>query len=548
MDWDPGASSEAVRKVNGFLDRAVQQIALDAPFLFHEEELRFRTQVTVEPTLAQDGLLVMTDNLPPQTAVNPWTLTTFLDRSTTDVVEWSVDRTWDGRRLDLLDASGNVLHRTRIQSVSNYNDGTSDLVKVTITTPIDTDTHGSGPFKFRVYTSEYWLQDDIIEIRNIRVLSESSRRPIKIIGQRDAEDIALPGMDSISAPGTPRVAYRRGNMSLPSPNTGPAVELGDETVATERWQGPEPPGKFSYVITYTWGKRSAEYRNSGPGWWAGGALAWDNEGPGSSNTTKPWSEDRFKEPLWESAPSPVSAEVTVPAPATLGTNVGAVKLTLPNIEYQLGFLLAGTTSFATAFERANTGLSGWHVRVYRRRHTADFTNYTGFGGTQLGQSIDSLHKLDIDDAFYLLLETSIDDINEGVVWDYGRIVPDFRRRLRDVHGYQGIQLWPWPDAEYDIEMRVLRRPKRLVSDQDTPHVRAEAADLILFKAATYLYEHLGQPGSAAQSEMNYNDRLQTLRKRYGDLRPSGVPVYKKKARFGGFRRSRTLWNRIGDDS
>lgn len=547
VDWDPGASEEAVRRVNGFINDALEQAVLDAPFLFYEDSVRFRTQPSVEPTLVLDGLTVITDTTPANTPENPWVLTTTLDRSTSGVVAWKNDRTWDGRWLDIMDTSGNVLHRTRIQSVSFYNNGANDLVKVAITTPIDHETHGTGPFKYRVYTPVYWVRDDVIEVRNARLLTDDTRQSLSFITQEDAEYNSLVGDDSVDTEGTPSLIYRRGNFTLPGPNTAPLAEIGDPAELTERWQGPEPPGKFSYRITFTWGKRSSEYQSAGPGWWAGPLDNWTATGPGSSGTDKAWAEDRSKEPLWESAPSPISAEVTVSAPATTSTTVGAVKLTLPNIEYMLGYLLAGTTSAATAFERASTGLSGWHVRVYRRRHTEDFTNYTGFGNNQLGQSIDSLVKLDIDDSYYLLAEMAIDDINGGVIWDYGRILPDYRRKLRSVHGYQGIQMWPWPDAEYDVELRVLKRPERLTSGSDVPHIRSELQDLILTYAMSYLYGMIGDPAESMKSMRDYESQLAKARKRYGDARPASQPMRMTRTRASGFRRRRAMWNRINED-
>lgn len=547
VDWDPAPSADGVRRLNSYLDRATQQLALEAPFVFHEESVRFRTQTNVEPTLATDTISVMTDTTPSTTPVNPWTFTTNLDRSTTSVAAWKPDRTWDGRWIDVLDATTEaVLHRTQIQSVSWYNDGSNDLVKIVVKTPIDTERHGTGPFTWRVYTPVYWLQDDIVDVKNIRIIDNTQRSPIMVISPKDAEDLAFDSTDNINSPGLPSYAWEAGHFQLKGPNTSVLAELASDT-SGQRWIGPEPPGKFSYIITYTWGKRDSEYQNAGAGYWAGSMTRWQNLGSGSSNSPDEYSRDRAKEPLWESPPSPISAEVTVSPPGTPSTTVPGVKLTFPNINYQLGHFMVGTETAATAFNRANSGLSGWHIRIYRRRHTEDFTNYTGFGNNQAGQSIDVLSRLDIDDAYYLLAEHNAGDVNSTNIFDTGEILPDYRRRLRDVHGYRGVMLHPMPDAEYDMEVRCVRRPPRLVSDQDAPKIHAEARDLIIYKASTYAYEHMGQPGNAARSEAKYTDLLMTARKRYGDMRPADTPVYRRKARASRIRGTR-LFNHIDESS
>ncbi|NIN66711.1 MAG: hypothetical protein GTO63_18890, partial [Anaerolineae bacterium] len=47
-------------------------------------------------------------------------------------------------------------------------------------------------------------------------------------------------------------------------------------------------------------------------------------------------------------------------------------------------------------------LSGWHVRIYRRRHTANFTNYQFL--SNVGREANSLNKMDIPDQYFLLAE------------------------------------------------------------------------------------------------------------------------------------------------
>ncbi|NIN66712.1 MAG: hypothetical protein GTO63_18895, partial [Anaerolineae bacterium] len=68
---------------------------------------------------------------------------------------------------------------------------------------------------------------------------------------------------------------------------------------------------FSYLVTYTWGKRDSQFRNPGPGFWDASPLdSWDYA-DASGNSNELWARNRSREPLWESAPSPISEEVTV---------------------------------------------------------------------------------------------------------------------------------------------------------------------------------------------------------------------------------------------
>jgi hypothetical protein len=148
----------------------------------------------------------------------------------------------------------------------------------------------------------------------------------------------------------------------------------------------------------------------------------------------------------------------------------------------------------------------------------------------VGQTIDSLSKLDISDKFYLLAEVRIDDINDGVFLDDGRYIPDYLRPLREIHGYQAIQLYPKPDARYEVDVRCVRRPEKLVDDTDAPRIHAEAVDVLIHRALMLLYEHQGQAQLAELARARYNDNLAVLKKRYASQKPSHIPTARRMAR------------------
>lgn len=538
VDWDPSPTPDAVSLIDSCYNDAVQQVALEMPFLFHESWIRFRTQPDVEPTLATDTITLVDDTDP--AATNPWTFDTDLSQQTSGAVQWKNDRSWDGRWIDILHPTTKaVLHRTRIQSVSLRFDefGTTSWARVTIEIPFDWDRHGKGPFLWRVYTPEYYLPDDVIEYRNARLLSESHPYPLQVLGQREAEELGL-ASEGHRASGYPRWAFRREHFQLPGPNTAPDPA---KDVELAPWLGPEPWGKFSYVITWTWGKRDAEFQAPGMGYWAGDADEWLSQGPLSGNTVQEWSENRFREPLFESAPSPISKIVDVTPPVENQSGAGVV-LTLPNIEYMLGYFAKGIKATLDAWERAHHGRSGWHVRIYRRRHSvANLTNYGLIGVTTPGSRVSQLHLLDLQDAYYLLAEMPINHTNEGRFIDDGSIIPDYRRRLRDVNGYQSMRLHPPPNAEYDVHMRAVRRPQRLVSPSDAPRIHAEAEDVIHYLALTYLYEHMKDPGGVVRAKAMYDEKVAFVNKRYGDLRPTGGKMQIQPVRATTHRRLRYRW-------
>ena len=74
-----------------------------------------------------------------------------------------------------------------------------------------------------------------------------------------------------------------------------------------------------------------------------------------------------------------------------------------------------------------------------------------------------------------------------------------------------------PDGAYDIDLRVLRRPQPLMHDHDAPRIHEEGGDLLIRKVLSFFYEMQGNQDIGVLSEQKYQDLLQTLTKRYGNL-------------------------------
>jgi hypothetical protein len=638
-DWAPKKSVEAKTRLNEFINRAYQQLALEAPFLFFQSELEFATQEQViSNDEVTDAAGVMLDRLicvdedhdsnfaptvraaeavspPPDGDAtkyfgNPWVWKLNLNG---DAVAWGsfksqggilpkTDGSWDGRRIDIgLEPRGGTggettWFQTRIRTIwkiekpddegedekqyyfSLWNPVPIEKYKFTI------EPNQIGPFKYRIYTDRYYLPDDFIQAQDFLCQGKDSaedtprQNMIDVVFQYTADSYALDDQFR-TIKGRPYKAFRREHFQLPAPNTAPIAEhwefVEDPTAADVilnenfYWSGPEPAGEFSYIVTYTWGKRDIAFSNPGPG-------AFDSNY--TNNATSQWVEEtgyeptypggltgppydvgagwpasssRFREPLWESAPSPPSQKITVmnqyleSLPVT-GPRFPATLVRLPNIEFMLGMLgqgsyeqtLGGGGSVQRSFKRAFAGRSGFKVRIYRRRHSADFSKYQhlpAFGGAiydslalntglTVGPPAYDSHPepeghIEISDAYYLLAEVDTMAATRGYFIDNGQLHPDYSRRLRDTHGYQSMCLYPIPDQRYVIRVNCIRRPERLIDDADVPYVQAEACDILVSKAMELWYEMNGNESAASNVRSRYQNELFILAKRYGDLKP-----------------------------
>jgi hypothetical protein len=271
--------------------------------------------------------------------------------------------------------------------------------------------------------------------------------------------------------GRPHVVFRGNHRQIDAPNTPPiaTLETNREDVA---WNGPEPMGVFDYCFTYVWGKRESELK----------------------------SPQGHYEPLWESAPSPISNKITMTEGASTQSLTETVVLTLPNIDHELNFYkeLSGSSIVAPL----RTTRSGLKKRIYVRRYAA----YTD-------QPANS-PVIETPEIFFLIDE--VDGSSESYVHDGGTI-PDYYRRLKEVHGYQSIRMWPSPDANYEVDLRVLRRPQPLVHDHDAPRIHEDGVDLLIQRALAFFYELQGSHEVSGIAFQRYGDILKTLTKRFGNL-------------------------------
>jgi len=568
-DYSPSSSPEAISRVNSFINRAYNQLALEAPFLFFETELTMAVEPDVSSGAGTDALndrikLAGTNTLPRSPSGNdPWTWKTTYTATqaataSNNLTVWKYDRSWDGRIIEITAEDGTLV-RNQIRSVWLE----SDIYHMTFVRPWDTtaypDTNYDG-FTYKILTESYPLPDNMIELKSARLRDKSNNFPLDVIGQQQAEQLQLISPSTNVTSGIPRSIFRRGHMRLQGPAVPPVVTLADSSVTSDgslehEWLGPEPPGSFQYKVTYTWGKRDSEFQLPGLGHWEGMASGYLNTGqnfPGSVEDETDAngslaSRNRYREPWIESPASPESNVVELtPVDEQGGSAYPAVRISLPNIEYALGFLNT-VVSGGSTYTRQSMMQSGIYIRIYRKRLTTDFDGYRT--GTNVVQNL-FRSQLDAAEDYYLLAETRITEGTwaKGWFFDNGEIIPDYNRRLRDIHGYQTIAFYPRPDQRYPVSLRCIVRPQELADDDDTPLIHAEAMDILIERAMSFFYESLGNAQLSVASRAKYQAELQTLSNRYGDLRPASVPVLRRMSRVRSSARTNRKWNKRLTDS
>lgn len=565
-DYSPNSSPEAISRVNGFINRAYKQLSLEAPFMFFESKVQLATEPDSKSLSDDDTVSIVQSSIGTE-QVEPFTFKTDYTTveqaaSPTTLTDWKIDRSWDGRMIEFTTSDGTLVHN-QIRSV--WKNTSDNKIYLTLLRPYDKD-FGTSELKFRVYSPYYALPDDVIQLKSARLRDVDSNYPLDVLGQREAEERQLDGPSSQVASGIPRVIFRRGHQKMRGPSVPPVASIDTGLVGTGEtaeafkypWFGPEPPGTFEYVVTYTWGKRDTEFMLPGLAQWNDHADPFQNtsaktflsKSPASGNTLSATplnaARNRYREPRFESAPSPASNKVThtyteSAAVGSLSSPYAAVKISLPNSEYAMGYLnkfIEGTST--TKAIRDSLHQSGVYVRIYRKRTSTLLDNYDEM---QLRADGLGTSQLDSAEAFYLLAEFRVEDTNGGVFYDDGQIMPDYDRRLRDVHGYQTMQFYPKPDKRYVTDIRCVLRPTELVDEDDTPVVHAEALNVLLQRAMALFYENLGQPQLAQVCYGYYREELLTLSKRYGDLRPPGVPVLRRMTRAQSSYRSNSYYRK-----
>jgi len=465
--------------MNRWINAAYFQIAEEAPFLFFEDIIPFSIDPDGVPTLASDTLSVVT--------TDAWVLRQDLISTTLDMLVWNTGRNWSGRIVSVEDADGRW-HDFRIREVWSAGVFPNIHSYMSIEKPWPTAVLPTG-MNYRIRTSEIALPDSTMEVRSMTLKREQLDYPLTVIGQDRAEFASLNMADRLQSQGVPRWCFRREYQVLQAPTFDPVASSDDSLAA---WTGPEPRGQFQYLFTYTWGQREIWHTLSGP-------LTQAQPQP----ITTPDTTSSRVEAYWESGPSnetlSATNHVTFQPTVYYGINI-----TLPNIDFMLGFEDA-------ARERHHR--AGIKKRIYRRRLTD--------AGDQAPTVL-----VETPDNFFFLDEV------DGHVTSYvdtGAITPDYTRPFREIHGYQTLRFIPIPDKTYEVEMRCVRTPRKLVDDKDVPRIHSDAIPTLVNRTLQYVYEAMGNERAKRSAQEDYERALYNLTKRYGDVRPASRPRKKRVA-------------------
>tara|TARA_R100001594_G_scaffold147488_1_gene200563 strand:- start:4861 stop:6567 length:1707 start_codon:yes stop_codon:yes gene_type:complete len=538
LDWGPKQSAEAKSRVNGFINRAYNDLALEAPFLFFEDTVQLYAQKDFVPSETGDTVRVF--DCGDDTTEDLWTLKRDLtfqpETNATYQAQWNnhrweVDGTWNARWIEIKDPVTNKYHTHQIREIwteGNGSSGSPYIQYMTLATPwhaseVDPTDGASGSplyinMEYRIFTKQYYLPDDLVELNSARVRSGSRHFPLKVITQAAAEEYSVATEHRLSTSGLPSTMYRRGYFQLPAPTTAPTLtEKPDDNNNAHNWLGPWPIGTYEYCYTWCWGNRADRDVHPTP-YDTTQTIVRGSSDPGGTGNTGITYQNLV--PLFESAPSP-TAEITIAKASTIGP--GYITISFPDVDFINGF---GDPTSATAFTRENR--SGWYVQVYRRLKTIDAAT-SGVGHSGSGTMNYAPTSAQAGESFHLLQQLKLHQLNDAMV-DNGTTNPQMHRRLRDTHGYQGVGLYPIPDDEYVIDIRCTRRPEELKEDTDVPRLPAETCSLLINRAITLLYEAQGNYDAAVYAARNAERQLLNLKKRYGELMPAEIPSQKRLAR------------------
>lgn len=318
VDWAPTQSAEFLALFDRMVNRAYNALFTDAPFLL-EGEVRIVTQADARPvsSVVIDQMSVNPSDRRVLERAMPIPVASFTGTA------WAFDKTWDGRWVEVTDNKGQVHRRkTRewwrdiVTDVLGNPIAIWDRVSIEEPWPNAVDTNMS----YRVYTPEYPLPPETVEIKSARYYGDSNHR-LEVASQADMERYQLADFQGRII-GLPELIYRGKAFQLHAPTRAPEMLLDVDNL----WTGPENAGRFDFLYTYVWANK-------------------DND------QLTPLGLDEVR---WESAPSPIGNSITT-------TNSGAgIKLTVPNVDFELGF--------RTGLVSANR--SGLRKRIYVRRYTA----------------------------------------------------------------------------------------------------------------------------------------------------------------------------------
>ena len=396
-----------------------------------------------------------------------------------------VDGTWDSiKHMQFTDPNG---QRHRRQCLEWWNPQ-ADFYYVTIDRPWPDGLQVTDLMDFRIYMKDFFFADDVMEVLEPARIFDETRQQVWAIDTGGAYRQDMIDFNG-DVKGRPFRMFRQSHVQLPAPRFKPL--LGPVSEKSTPWAGPERQGKFRVCYTYVKGRKDEEWQDS----------------PGD-----------IRDPQFESAPSPVSDAFDY---AELGAAGGALKMMAANIDAMTGFDVSGTL---------RQGRSGYRIRFYIARDSV-------FG---LGTA--PFNQVETAGVFYLLAEVEPSSTNTSgpatFVWD-GSVTPDYFRPLKHSTGYYAHQVYPHPDARYELDFRVLRLPRKFKFDTDTAPIQRDAVPALVELSLYYVALTDGADQNGAQIHLDrFQDLAQRFRARYANpgrvVEPVPLTGYALRRRYGTF--------------
>mgnify|MGYP003646448983 FL=1 len=363
--------------------------------------------------------------------------------------------TWDGvMHLEIKDSGGTWYRR---QSREWWATVTPSTGAYKYYVSIDRPWHNTSDtlMDFRIHQPEFFVRDNVMRILEPARVWDSTRQQIWALdtgGAYRQDMIDFRG----ETKGRPFRMWRGRHFQLQPPRTAPSFNGQGKGSG---WVGPAQEGEFRFCYTYVWGKRGQEWQVS----------------PGGT-----------QDPVWESAPSPVSASYKHSEYAG-----ESIELQATNVDAMLAYDVASSTRETR---------SGLRIRFYVAR---DGVETTGAG---------SYNNVETAGIFYLLAEIDPAETTTEATYTWtGAVLPDYHRPLEHSTGYFAHKVYPHQDADYELDFRVLRLPRKFVDDQDTAPIQRDAVPALIELGLHYLCLNDGADQTGAQMHL---DRYQTLARRY----------------------------------
>jgi hypothetical protein len=492
-------------RVRRQINRAVKQLAARCPTALSPDVHHVYMRAGVKGSTATVGARVKAT-----TDTKVLEFRTAADGTLSTGTGWvpTVDRTWDGvMHLEITRANG---RKTRRQVREWWSDGaTPARYYASLDRPWP--ATGTAVFDFEAYQPAFYLPADTIEVMSpIRTFGASETQIEHISSSMARRD----GLEHFArrVTGTPERFWRGKRHEMLTPTAAPTVGVNaavaaDNVPTYPAWLGPVQAGKYRFCYTYVHGKTEEEWGDSPSG---------------------------VRDPIWESAPSPVS-EVFDHAASTgvVSHEDKAIYIQFDNPDEILDFAgdalgIRPSASYPTGTEPLRFGRSGLRIRVYVARDDI----YTAHGGTATaGGNVPALnrHNRDaVDGRFMLLAEIDPMDVEPDMAalgqyricafnWDGTIPVPDRERALTDSHGYYEYRVYPVPSSTLEFDVEVMRQPVDLVHPNDPLPLREEAYEAFMELALSLVCRMDGVDKASENDHLEkFEQKLGLFKKGLGD--------------------------------